>query len=98
MQMGKGRLEAFSDGVLAIITGPGPVTRGDKVTARLDDVVADPGEKNDVVAAHPAVVARLAALAAQGREHIGDLDYHGRGEHPAGWVRDPHYQVLKTKP
>ena len=69
--------------------------REGRVAARLFDVVADPGEKNDVVAAHPDVVARLTALAAKGREHIGDYDLEGRGVRPAGWIRNPQYQVLR---
>jgi arylsulfatase A-like enzyme len=77
--------------------GPGQ-PRETKVAARLYDVVADPGEKNDVVAAHPDIVARLTALAAKGRDHIGDLGFHGRDERPAGWVHNPEYQILEPKP
>src|SRR5688572_7730421 len=51
--------------------GPGQPPREGKVAARLYDVVADPGEKNDVAAAHPEIVARLTVLAVKGREHIG---------------------------
>ncbi len=72
--------------------------RAERVPARLYNVVTDPGEKNDVVAANPEIVSRLNALAARGREYIGDLDVHGRGEHPAGWVHNPQYQVLPSKP
>lgn len=71
--------------------------KAERTAARLYDVVNDPGEKNDVAAAHPDIVARLNALAARGRDHIGDLDLHGCGEHPAGWVHNPQYQVLKPK-
>jgi arylsulfatase A len=99
-----------SDQLQAVRSGPwklfvpldrvraGPAqARETKVAARLYDVVADPGEKNDVVAAHPDIVARLTALAAKGREHIGDLDFHGRDERPAGWVHNSEYQILKPK-
>jgi arylsulfatase A len=71
--------------------------REGKIPARLYDVVADPGEKNDVAATHPDIVKRLSELATKGREHIGDLDFHGRGERPAGWVHHPEYQVLRPK-
>ena len=40
----------------------------------------------------------LSALAARGRDYIGDLDVHGSGEHPAGWVHNPQYQLLKKNP
>lgn len=70
-----------------------PVREG-RVPARLYDVVADPGEKSDVIAAHPDIVARLTTLAARGREHIGDAGIEGRGVRPAGWIRHPQYQVL----
>ena len=73
---------------------PAQPAREGRVPARLYDVVADPGEKNDVIAAHPEVVARLTTLAARGREHIGDYEVEGRGVRPAGWIRHPQYQVL----
>ena len=68
------------------------------VAARLYDIVADPREANNVAAAQPEIVARLSALAAAGRAHIGDLDLQGRGARPAGWVHQPQYQVLHPAP
>ncbi|MSU48605.1 MAG: arylsulfatase [Opitutus sp.] len=65
--------------------------------ARLYDVVADPGELRDVVAAHPEVVARLMAFAEKARLEIGDLDVRGRAERPAGWVSNPQYQRVPAK-
>lgn len=76
---------------------PAQPPREGRFPARLYDIVADPGEKNDVAAQHPDIVARLTALAARGREHIGDLEFHGSGERAAGWVHHPEYQVLKPK-
>jgi arylsulfatase A-like enzyme len=78
-------------------TAPGQPPREGKVAARLYDVHADPGEKDDLVVAHPDIVARLTELAAKGREHIGDFNFRGRGERPAGWVHQPQYQILKPK-
>jgi arylsulfatase A len=78
--------------------GPVGAPKEGRVPARLFNVVTDPGEKNDVVAAHPDVVARLVALAAKGREHIGDHAFEGRGVRPAGWVHNPQYQVLPSQP
>lgn len=40
--------------------------------AQLYDLDADPGQKNDLAAAHPDVVVRLAALADKQREELGD--------------------------
>lgn len=73
------------------------VVREGLVPARLYDVVTDPAESKDVSAAHPDIVAQLTALAAKGRAYIGDTGLHGTAERPAGWVRDPVYQVLKPK-
>jgi arylsulfatase A len=52
----------------------------------LYDLEADPGEKVDVKAKHPDVVARLEAFAARTREELGDGDRAGRGVRPAGTV------------
>lgn len=57
--------------------------------ARLHDVTRDPGENEDLAAAHPEIVARLEQAAAAARAELGDTDRPGRGQRPAGWVADP---------
>jgi arylsulfatase A-like enzyme len=59
------------------------------VTARLFDVVTDPGEKQNVATAQPDTVAALLKHARTAREEIGDLGHQGRGQRPAGWMADP---------
>jgi hypothetical protein len=59
------------------------------VTARLFDVVTDPGEKRNVATAQPDTVAALLKHARTAREEIGDLGHQGRGQRPAGWMADP---------
>ncbi|MGC4016201.1 MAG: hypothetical protein QM755_17015 [Luteolibacter sp.] len=47
-----------------------------KITGvQLYDLDADPGEKNNLSAAHPEVVTRLAALADKQREEFGGWSY-----------------------
>ena len=60
----------------------------------LFDVVADPGETTDRAAEHPAVVARLTALAEKARADLGDGDRVGSGQRPAGHVAPPTARVL----
>jgi arylsulfatase A-like enzyme len=66
--------------------------------AELYDLDADPGEAHNVAAAHPDVVARLAALADKARRDLGDLNQPGRNQRPAGWVEDPQPQLMKETP
>ncbi|MGC4016204.1 MAG: hypothetical protein QM755_17030 [Luteolibacter sp.] len=57
-----------------------------KITGvQLYDLDADPGEKNDLSAAHPEVVTRLAALADKQREELGD----GLMQRPGTARREP---------
>jgi len=70
---------------------------GDPVPARLYDLESDIGEKQEIAAQHPEVVARLLALADKARRDIGDLDQPGRGVRPAGYVANPQPQVLAKK-
>ena len=67
---------------------------GSPVPARLYDLATDIGEKQELSAEHPAVVARLLELAEKARHDIGDLDRPGRNERPPGKVANPKPQVL----
>jgi arylsulfatase A-like enzyme len=66
--------------------------------ARLYDVVDDPGETKNLVAANDEVVGRLTTLADVARAEIGDAGRPGRGQRPAGWVADPQPQRLRWNP
>jgi arylsulfatase A-like enzyme len=57
--------------------------------AQLFDVTRDPGEKEDLHATRPEIVARLEQAADAARAELGDTDRPGRGQRPAGWVADP---------
>ena len=65
--------------------------RGDArpAPARLYDLVADLAETKNLAGAQPDVVARLLALAEKAREDIGDLGRPGKGQRPAGMVKEP---------
>jgi arylsulfatase A-like enzyme len=56
-----------------------------EIGVALFDLEADPGETNDVAAAHPEVVERLEALAERARDDLGDSRLKRRGRH----VREP---------
>lgn len=56
---------------------------------QLYDVRHDLHEDREVSAEHPDVVKRLLALAERTRAEIGDVDRPGRGQRPAGWVKNP---------
>jgi hypothetical protein len=57
-------------------------------SAALYDLAADRGETRNVIAEHPAVVARLTALAERARNDLGDVGRPGRNVRPAG--SEPH--------
>jgi arylsulfatase A len=57
--------------------------------AALYDVVADPGEKDELSAQHPQVVERLLALAEVARRELGDVGRPGSGQRPCGRVDRP---------
>ena len=62
-----------------------------KVGLALHDLVADPGERRDVAAAHPDVVRDLQALAESARAELGDAltNRKGRGERAPGRAPTP---------
>jgi len=62
--------------------------------ARLYNVQADPGETANVAGTNPGIVQRLLAFAERAREDLGDLNRHGSGQRPAGWVADPQPVVV----
>jgi arylsulfatase A-like enzyme len=67
-----------------------PAGRSDIATRpALYDVVADPGETQNVLADHPDVAAKLTKHAEQARRELGDLDTPGTGVRPAGRVEHP---------
>lgn len=65
-----------------------------RAAARLYQLDSDPAEKNNLVARHPDIVARLARLAARARDELGDGSRHGRGQRPAGHVDHPRPLVM----
>lgn len=60
-----------------------------KTELKLFDLAADIHEDNNVAAANPKVVKRLLALAEKAREDLGDVNRPGKGQRPAGWVKEP---------
>lgn len=60
-----------------------------KTAAELYHLRDDMGETREVSGPHPAIVARLMALAEKARVDLGDLDREGSNQRPAGWVHDP---------
>lgn len=66
-----------------------------KSKAALYDVVADPGEKEDLIMANPEVVTRLTALAEIAREDLGDWDRPGKNTRPVGKIKgEPKAQLI----
>jgi len=63
----------------------------------LYNVRSDVGETKECSAEHPAVVARLTALAEKGRADLGDESREGRNQRPAGHVDEPKPQRLPGK-
>jgi arylsulfatase A-like enzyme len=64
--------------------------------ARLYDLDTDIGEKQNVAAEHPEVVAQLTALADRARKEIGDYKVKGRGQREPGSVTAP--KLLRMAP
>lgn len=63
--------------------------------AALFKLDTDPGEKSDVAAEFPEIVARLSKLAEKAREELGDRNREGRGQRTAGRVEAPRPQVMR---
>ena len=63
--------------------------------ARLFDVRTDPGEKQNLAAEHPDVVARLEKLAEQARQDLGSGAESGERVRPLGHVESPVAQVME---
>ncbi|HUS92354.1 MAG TPA: sulfatase [Phycisphaerae bacterium] len=66
--------------------------QGRKAPAELYDLDADLGETVNLADRRPDVVQRLASLAEKARQDLGDLGRPGRGQRPAGFVKDPRPQ------
>ena len=57
--------------------------------AELYDLETDVGETTNVANRHPEVVERLGELARRAREDLGDVGREGKGQRPAGMVKNP---------
>ena len=70
---------------------PGAVSERDSVRLALYDLRRDPGERFDVQAQHPDVVAQLQQLAEQARSDLGDnlTQRRGTNRRAAGLVAAP---------
>jgi len=65
--------------------------------AALYDLSRDIGERTNLIDRYPKIAARLADYAERAREDIGDLRRQGRGQRPAGWVRNPRPLVMSGR-
>ncbi len=63
---------------------------------QLFDVSTDLGEKTNLATAHPDIVKRLMVSANDAREDLGDGKDSGKGQRPAGWVKEAK-PLLKTE-
>lgn len=89
LQIGMGELGRTATGRTSRIDGK-------PTTAQLFDMEADIGEKTEIAARHPDVVARMMELAEKARREIGDEGRPGRGIRPAGRVTNPQPQLLQS--
>jgi len=85
IRLGKWKLRLGLDPEIAKWMG----TPQGKTEARLYDLEADIGEKTNVAADHPDVVAKLTALAEVARNDIGDYKHKGAGQREPGYVENP---------
>jgi arylsulfatase A-like enzyme len=67
-----------------------------KTPLKLYDLQNDIHEDHNVADKHPDIVNRLLALADKMKQDIGDAGVKGENQRPAGWVKDPKPQLLKT--
>lgn len=89
-------LQAVRDGRWKLYMKGSQLERTKKVRAdaALFEIGQDPGEKNDVAAQHPEVVRRLEQAAERAREDLGDGARVGKGQRPAGMVKEAEARVL----
>jgi len=85
VRLGKWKLRLPLDPEIEGFTGK---AKG-KSELQLYDLDADIGEKNNVAAEHPDVVAQLSALAEKARQDIGDYKIKGRNQRDPGFVASP---------
>ena len=71
--------------------------RGDteKNELQLYDLVSDLGETANLAETHPDIVQRLAALAEEARQDLGDLGRPGKNQRPAAMVDNPTPRVIQ---
>jgi len=69
-------------------------TGADQLPLRLYDLKSDIGEKRDLAADHPDVVARLSELADKARDDLGDGARAGKNQRPPGFVETPRLLYL----
>jgi arylsulfatase A-like enzyme len=65
-----------------------------KSSAALFHLGWDIGETENVIDRYPEVAARLTGYAEEARTDLGDLRRQGRGQRPAGWIKDPRPLVM----
>ena len=85
VRLGKWKLRLPLDPEISGFTGKPKGTS----EARLYDLDTDIGEKSNVIADHPDVVARLTTLADKARQEIGDSHVKGRGQREPGHFDHP---------
>lgn len=66
-----------------------------KSEAALFDLKSDIGEKKNIAAAKPDIVARLSSYADNARADLGDWNKPGKGQRAAGHVADPTPRVME---
>jgi arylsulfatase A len=63
-------------------------TQKTRTEAVLYDLLTDAAEAHDIAAQHPEIVRGLMQAAETAREELGDTDHAGKGQRPAGLVKD----------
>ncbi len=62
---------------------------------QLFDLKTDPGEKNNLAKSNPEVVKRLMTFVKGAQNDLGDGEQVGKGQRPAGWVKEAQLLLLK---